>query len=80
MKDGESEIDDHRFFFAKDGKTNAKAELNETIYALFNEKTYDDNSTACRFPARKAWLEEELQIWINLQKRLLWVMVNQLTH
>lgn len=62
MNNGESEIDDHRFFLAKDGKTNAKAELNETIYALFNEKTYDDNSTACIFPARKAWLEEELQI------------------
>lgn len=62
MKDGESEIDDPRFFFAKDGKTNTKAELNETIHALFNETTFDDNSTACRFPARKAWLEQELQI------------------
>ncbi|MCW8895412.1 MAG: DUF4105 domain-containing protein [Sulfurimonas sp.] len=62
MNNGKSEIDDPRFFFAKDGKTNAKAELNATIDALFNETTYDDNSTACRFPARKAWLEQELQI------------------
>lgn len=62
MIDGESEIDDEGFFFAQDGKTNAEAELNATIYALFNEKTFDDNSSACKFPARKAWLEEELQI------------------
>ncbi len=62
MVDGKSEIDDSRFFFAKDGKTNAKAELSATIDAFFNEKVFDDNSTACKFPARKAWLEEELQI------------------
>lgn len=62
MEDGVSQIDDKRFFLASDGKTNAKNELNATIEALFNETTFDDNSTACRFPARKAWLQEELNI------------------
>lgn len=62
MEDGVSQIDDKRFFLASDGKTNAKNELNATIEALFNETAFDDNSTACRFPARKAWLQEELNI------------------
>jgi hypothetical protein len=62
MEDGVSQIDDKRFFLASDGKTNAKNELNATIEALFNEITFDDNSTSCRFPARKAWLQEELNI------------------
>jgi len=62
MVDGESEIDDPKFFLAKNGKNNAQAELNATLDALFNEKTFDDNSTACRFPARKRWLQEQLNI------------------
>ncbi|WP_373035646.1 DUF4105 domain-containing protein [Sulfurimonas sp.] len=62
MNNEVSEIDDNRFFLAKDGKTNAKNELNATLQALFNESRFDDNSTACRFPARKSWLEEQLSI------------------
>ncbi|MEA1983018.1 MAG: DUF4105 domain-containing protein, partial [Campylobacterota bacterium] len=62
MVDGKSEIDDADFFFSKDGKTNAKNELEATLDALFNERSFDDNSTACRFPARKAWLKEKLSI------------------
>ncbi len=62
MEDGVSQIDDERFFLASDGKTNARNELIATIEALLNERTFDDNSTACRFPARKAWLKEELNI------------------
>nr|WP_321267414.1 DUF4105 domain-containing protein [uncultured Sulfurimonas sp.] len=57
-----SEIDDNNFFLAKDGKTNAKNELDATLEALFNESSFDDNSTACRFPARKSWLKKELNI------------------
>ncbi len=60
--DGKSEIDDPAFFLASDGKINRESELNATIDALLNETTYDDNSTACRFPARKAWLKEKLHI------------------
>ena len=59
MEDGISEIDDARFFLAQNGNT--KSELHATIDALLNESTFDDNSTACRFPARKAWLKEQLE-------------------
>ncbi len=62
MVDGESEIDDKNFFFASDGKINPSKELDATLDALFNEKSLDDNSTACRFPARTAWLKEKLSI------------------
>lgn len=57
-----SEIDDDKFFISKNGKTNAKDELHATLDALLNETRFDDNSTACRFPARKAWLTEQLSI------------------
>ena len=60
----ESEIDDSNFFLSKDGKTNPKSELYATIDALINETYFDDNSTACKFPARKQWLKEKLNIEI----------------
>jgi len=60
MEDGISEIDDKRFFLAQNGKTDAKSELHATIDALLNESTFDNNATACRFPARKNWLKEQL--------------------
>lgn len=55
-----SEIDDPAFFLAKDGKTNAEAELNATLIALFSETRFDDNATGCRFPARRYWLQTAL--------------------
>ncbi len=55
-----SEIDDPTFFLAPDGKTNPKHELVATIEALYNETSFDDNATACRFPARTRWLKEKL--------------------
>ncbi|WP_324171911.1 DUF4105 domain-containing protein [Sulfurimonas sp.] len=64
MDNGISEIDDSRFFLSRRGKTNAKDELDATLEALLNEKKFDDNSTACRFPARKAWLKKQLNIEI----------------
>ncbi len=60
MPEDESEVVSKEFFLADDGKTNASSELEATIYALYNEKRFDDNSTACLFPARKHWLVEEL--------------------
>lgn len=60
--DGESEIDDPHFLLSADGKTNTKDELHATLDALFNETKFDDNATACRFPARKAWLKKRLSI------------------
>jgi len=56
----ESEIDDPNFFFAKNGKQDPKAELFATLDAFFLDKKRDDNSSICRFPARYAWLEEQL--------------------
>jgi Domain of unknown function (DUF4105) len=60
MPSDESEIDDKAFFLSPEGNTNAKAELEATITALMNETVFDDNATACRFPARKWWLIREL--------------------
>lgn len=60
MNDGESEIDDANFFFAKDGYRDAKAELLATLDAFYSDEKKDDNSSICRFPARYFWLQEEL--------------------
>jgi hypothetical protein len=57
-----SEIDDPNFFLSKDGKTNPESELIETIKSLYNESQFDDNSTACRYPARKLWLQKKLDL------------------
>jgi len=58
----ESEIDDPKFFFIKNGKTDPQRELHATIDAFYNETTLDDNSSACRFPARLEWLKEKLEL------------------
>ena len=55
-----SEIDDKVFFLSPNGGVDANAELKATIDALVNETSFDDNATACRFPARKTWLVKEL--------------------
>lgn len=74
MPEETSEIDDAAFFLSPEGKTDAQGELEATIGALINEErlteetsasqtataSFDDNATACRFPARKAWLVQEL--------------------
>jgi hypothetical protein len=61
MPDGrQSEIDSPEFFLSPKGKNDAKAELEATITALYNETVFDDNATACRYPARKAWLVDKL--------------------
>lgn len=57
-----SEIDDEVFFLSPNGMDNAEAELEATIAALVNEEVFDDNATACRFPARKWWLSKELNM------------------
>lgn len=60
--DGESEIDDKGFFLSKEGKYNLKLEMQATLASLLDEKTFEDNATACRFPSRKRYLQESLQI------------------
>jgi hypothetical protein len=56
VKNGESEIDDPTFFFAKNGKTDPKAELQATIKQLILDKSDDENSTQCYYPSRSAWI------------------------
>ncbi|PHR55124.1 MAG: hypothetical protein COA44_11375 [Arcobacter sp.] len=62
MPQDQSEIDDKAFFLSPNGQTNAKEELEATITALYNETKFDDNATACKFPARKWWLSKELNL------------------
>lgn len=62
MSSNISEVDDPAFFLALDGKTNAAAELNATLKALYGESRLDDNATGCRFPARRYWLKKQLQL------------------
>ena len=47
-RNGESEIDSNNFFISKDGKTDLKKELFETITSLKN----GENGVLCRFPLR----------------------------
>ena len=75
--DNKSEIDSPTFFLAKNGKTNPKNELVQTLKYLLTEKDISDTSIACRFPARKAWLEKKLNIKnfprTNCEKYTKWI-------
>lgn len=53
---GESEIDSDNFFISKDGKSDLKKELFETINSLENGQ----NNVLCRFPLRVKWLKENI--------------------
>ncbi|MCW8831555.1 MAG: DUF4105 domain-containing protein [Gammaproteobacteria bacterium] len=55
-----SQVDDNRFFNAKDGKTSSKAELLKTISAFFDANASGDNHALCRFIARFDWLNKQL--------------------
>lgn len=56
----ESEIDDPAFFLAPQGKTDISSELDETIRRFKEDTNRSNESIFCRFPARRAWLEQEL--------------------
>jgi hypothetical protein len=60
FKNGESEIDDKRFFLSSQGKENPKAELEASIKQLISDKSDDDNSTICRYPSRSNWILEQI--------------------
>ena len=51
FRSGESEIDDPKFFLAKDGKYNPKSEFEATIKAI---KT--DQNISCKYPARVEYI------------------------
>ncbi len=59
-KNNISEVDSPNFFLAKDGKYSPYKELNATIYYLTHPKYKDDNSTYCRFPARREWIRKKI--------------------
>ncbi|MDP3265201.1 MAG: DUF4105 domain-containing protein [Sulfuricurvum sp.] len=58
----ESEIDDDAFFLAQDGKYNVASELEATVLHFNEDTNQSDESLFCRFPARRAWLERELNV------------------
>ena len=58
MKNNQSEIDSSNFFLSKNGKFNSLEELNTTINNLVNPKYDGDNSTYCKYPARRFWIKE----------------------
>ena len=59
-----SRIDDPAFFLAKDGKTDPRAELHATLAGFFRAMGEDGERghPVCRFPARLAWLREQLPL------------------
>lgn len=58
-KHGESQTDGREFFLAKNGKTDALAELQETLHQFRADASPVDNKSAtCRFPARYLWLKK----------------------
>ncbi len=62
FKNGKSEIDDKKFFFAKNGKTDPKAELKASIKELILDKSDNENSTLCHYPSRSTWILEQIPI------------------
>ena len=68
FKNNKSEIDDEQFFFTKNGKTDAHAELKASIEKLMADKSDDVNSTLCRYPARSHWILEQFS---SLKKKYL---------
>lgn len=62
VKEGESEIDDPGFFLSSQGAFNPKAELHALIDRLYDNNGTENNATACRFPARTAWITQELSL------------------
>lgn len=67
----ESEADGEPFFNAPDGKTNPQAELEATVRAFFTPVPKDPKvqHPLCRFPARFAWLDEQLHFdWSQLPR------------
>lgn len=64
----QSQADDADFFLAPRGKTDPEAELRATLQGLFaihasaDGNLVVDDHVQCRFPARRKWLIEELDI------------------
>ncbi len=57
-----SQVDDNRFFYAADGKTNPETELIETLRNLYTQTDNPNQQTQCQFVARSEWLITQLNI------------------
>ena len=57
-----SQVDDQRYFYSEDGRTNPESELISTIKHLFIPKENHNQQTQCQFVARSQWLLEQLKI------------------
>ncbi|MDH5548160.1 MAG: DUF4105 domain-containing protein [Gammaproteobacteria bacterium] len=57
-----SQVDGADFFLAEDGKFDSQKELHASLAAFFSIKPVEHSkySAQCRFPARFAWLDEQL--------------------
>jgi hypothetical protein len=57
-----SYVDDPKFFLAAEGKTQPEKELVATLQGLFNDSAQGNEHPACRFPARRDWLLQRLDV------------------
>ncbi len=70
FRDGKSEIDSKEFFLSPKGKTDAKAELEATLEAIYTPRAglrAHDKKVFCKFPARVKWLYEKIPSLENYQ-------------
>ncbi|NJD07987.1 MAG: DUF4105 domain-containing protein, partial [Methylococcaceae bacterium] len=58
-----SEADDPAFFLSSDGPVDPQAELDASLRILFQPATGDEHP-ACRFPARRHWLQQRLRLTV----------------
>jgi len=67
----ESEVDDPHFFLDSRGRKNPSAELDATLTAFFEPPVIDSDTQhpQCRFPARYAWLKDQLGFDNRLQEQ-----------
>ena len=56
------EIDGGGFYLAKDGKTDPQAEIDSTLANFLRTAVSGDDHPQCRFVARYAWLNKELNL------------------
>ena len=52
LNDYKSIIVNNDFFISKNGRTNPKEELIETIKSFYDTKELNDNHSLCKYPAR----------------------------
>lgn len=55
-------VDEPHFFLSPQGKTSAQNELEATLEALLSSTEDNSEMVACRFPARRVWLQKVLNI------------------